>query len=98
MILESLILSIKPGQSADFEKAFRDASPIIAGAKGYITHTLNRCIETPDRYLLQVQWQTLDDHMVGFRGSEGYQDWRARLHHFYDPMPTMEHFEPVALS
>ena len=92
MILESGFLSVKAGQSADFEAAFREASPIIASMHGYIRHELQRCIEVPDRYLLLVWWETLEDHTVGFRGSAEYQAWRKLLHHFYDPFPTIEHF------
>ncbi len=95
MILESGLLSVKPGQGAEFEAAFRDASPIIASMHGYIRHELQRCIEVEDRYLLLVWWETLEDHTVGFRGSAAYQAWRTRLHHFYDPFPTIEHFSSV---
>ena len=95
MILESGFLSVKTGQSAEFEAAFRTASPIIASMHGYIRHELQRCIELPDRYLLLVWWETLEDHTVGFRGSAEYQEWRKLLHHFYDPFPTIEHFTLV---
>lgn len=92
MILESAILNVKAGQSAEFEAAFATASPLIASMPGYVRHELQRCLETPDRYLLLVWWETLEAHTVGFRGSPEYQQWRALLHHFYDPFPTVEHF------
>jgi heme-degrading monooxygenase HmoA len=78
-----------------FEEAFRRASSIISAMPGYISHQLQRCIEAPDRYVLLVNWQTLEAHTVGFRGSPGYQDWKRMLHHFYDPFPTVEHYESV---
>jgi len=95
MILEVAILNIKPGQREAFEAAFRQASPIIASMKGYISHEVQHCIETPDRYILLVRWQTLEDHTVGFRGSAQYQEWRKLLHHFYDPFPTVEHYQAL---
>ncbi|MEP7291232.1 MAG: antibiotic biosynthesis monooxygenase [Chloroflexota bacterium] len=95
MILESAILNVKTGQGADFEAAFASASAIIASKQGYMRHELQRCLETPDRYLLLVWWETLEAHTIGFRGSPEYQEWRARLHHFYEPMPTVEHFEKI---
>lgn len=95
MILEVAILNIKPGQREAFEAAFRQASPIIASMKGYISHEVQHCIETPDRYILLVRWQTLKDHTVGFRGSPQYQEWKRLLHHFYDPFPTVEHYEAL---
>lgn len=92
MILEVAILNIIPGREADFESAFRQASPIIASMTGYISHQLQHCIEAPNRYLLLVHWETLEAHTVGFRGSERYQEWKRLLHHFYDPFPTVEHY------
>lgn len=92
MILEAATLNVKAGQESDFEAAFKQASPIIASMKGYISHELQRCIEVPNKYLLLVKWETLEDHTVGFRTSAEYQEWRKLLHHFYDPFPMVEHF------
>jgi len=74
---------------------FMSASPIIASMKGYRRHELRRCLESANQYVLLVEWQTLEDHTVGFRGSEQYQEWRRLLHHFYDPFPTVEHYEAI---
>ncbi len=93
MILEVAILDVKPGLAAEFETAFKTASPLIASTCGYISHELQRCLETPNRYLLLVRWQQLEDHTVGFRQSPQYQQWRSLLHHFYDPFPTVEHYQ-----
>lgn len=71
MILEAVVLPVVPGQEADFEAAFAQASSIIASMKGYVGHELHRSIETPNHYLLTVQWETLEDHTVGFRQSRG---------------------------
>ena len=95
MILEIAQLQIKHGQCDAFEAAFVKAAPIIAAMGGYVEHTLQRCLENDHRYALLVKWQTLEDHTVGFRGSPQYQQWRALLHHFYDPTPTVEHFSQV---
>lgn len=98
MILEAVFLPVIAGHEAEFEAAFKQASPIIASMRGYISHELQRCIEQPGKYLLLVRWQTLEDHTIGFRQSPEYQQWRALLHHFYDPFPTVEHFEQVDLE
>lgn len=92
MILEAAILNVKPEQSTEFEAAFAEASPLIASMRGYIRHELQRCLETADRYLLLVWWETLEDHTVGFRQSAEYQAWRKLLHHFYEPFPIVEHY------
>ena len=98
MILEVAILNVRSGMSAAFEEAFRQASSIIADMPGYLSHQLQRCVEVPDRYILLVDWETLEAHTIGFRGSPQYQDWKRLLHHFYDPFPTVEHYESVLSS
>ena len=95
MILEVAILNVSPTQTAEFEAAFAQAAPIIASMRGYIGHELQRCLEAPQRYVLLVRWQTLEDHTIGFRQAAEYQEWRRLLHHFYDPFPTVEHFELI---
>ena len=98
MILEVAILNVRPGQEHDFESAFALAAPIIASMPGYVSHQLQRCLEASNRYVLLVEWTTLEAHTLGFRGSREYQRWKTLLHHFYDPFPTVEHYEMVASS
>ena len=95
MILETAVLDVKSGQAEEFETAFDRAQAIISSMPGYLSHQLQRCIEKPNRYLLLVRWRTLEDHTVGFRASEQYQEWRKLLHHFYDPFPEVEHYRAV---
>lgn len=94
-MLELAILNIIPGQEAEFEKAFREASKIISSMPGYIDHQLQRCVEKQNQYVLLVNWETLEAHTVGFRTSPQYQEWKKLLHHFYAPFPTVEHYEMV---
>lgn len=95
MILEHATLPVKAGQEREFESAFADAKAIIAEMPGFRRLTLSRCQERPGLYLLLVEWDRLEDHTEGFRNSPQYQEWRRRLHHFYDPAPAVEHYEPV---
>ncbi len=95
MILEVAILNVKAGETAAFEAAFAEAQKIIAGMVGYVNHELQKCLELPNQYILLVRWQTLEDHTIGFRQSAEYQQWKALLHHFYDPFPTVEHYEQL---
>lgn len=97
MILEAAMLQVIPGREAEFEAAFRQASPIIASMAGYRGHELQHCLEAPAKYLLLVRWERLEDHTLGFRGSPEYLEWKRLLHHFYDPFPTVEHFAAVEL-
>lgn len=95
-ILEVAILDVVPGEECEFERAFARAQTIISSMPGYLKHELQRCMETPNRYILLVRWQTLEDHTVGFRESPQYQEWKALLHHFYDPFPVVEHYQSVS--
>ena len=95
MILEVAVLDVKSGQEKEFESAFGIAQQIISSMPGYISHELQKCVEKPCRYILLVNWRSLDDHTVGFRKSDQYQKWRDLLHHFYEPFPEVEHYSCV---
>ena len=95
VILEHALLSVRSGTEANFDAAFAEAKAIISSMPGFEGLTLSRCLERPSTYLLLVQWHRLQDHTEGFRGSVEYERWRALLHHFYEPFPTVEHYEQV---
>ncbi len=96
MVLEVAPLQIRSGQEVAFEAAFAVAQAIIASMPGYRSHALQRCLERPGEYLLLVRWDSLEAHVAGFRGSPRYAEWKALLHHFYDPFPTVSHYVGVA--
>ena len=96
MILEAAHLQVRPAQSAAFESAFREAQLIISSMPGYRSHELQRCLEREGQYLLLVRWDDVASHEEGFRKSPQYQQWRKLLHHFYDPFPSVFHYEQVA--
>lgn len=95
MILEVAILYVKKNQEFEFERDFTVASKHISVTTGYIRHSLQKCIEQSNKYLLLVEWNKLEDHTVGFRESDAYKDWKRLLHHYYDPFPIVEHFEMI---
>ncbi|MFI6151282.1 antibiotic biosynthesis monooxygenase family protein [Kitasatospora sp. NPDC051170] len=98
MILESALLDVRPGREDEFLAAFAQARPLISVQKGFRSLELRRCLDEGggSRFLLQVEWETLADHTEGFRRSTEYEQWRALLHHFYAPFPTVEHYgEPL---
>lgn len=92
MVLEVAILNVKKGLSEEFEQSFEHASCIIASMKGYLSHDLKKCIEIESQYILLVNWETKEDHEIGFRKSSEYQDWKKMLHHFYEPFPEVFHY------
>jgi heme-degrading monooxygenase HmoA len=93
LILEFAQITVRPGTEAQFEAVFPTAIQQIAHSAGYISHELQRSIETPTRYALLVKWRTLEDHTVGFRGSPAFAVWRAQLGPFLDGTPVVEHFQ-----
>jgi len=98
MILEVAILDIKQGEQNRFEEDFAVASQYISSINGYISHTLRKCIEQENRYILLVDWENIESHEIGFRKSKAYLKWKELLHHYYDPkypFPTVEHYKTI---
>jgi heme-degrading monooxygenase HmoA len=94
-VTEHALLQVIPGQEDEFIATMDHAKSIIAASPGFASLRVERCVERPNCFLLLVDWESLEAHTEGFRGSEAYQEWRALLHHFYDPFPVVEHFEVV---
>jgi len=97
MILEHAVLDVGADKAVAFKAALQEALPLIAASPGFIDLEVRQCLETPGRFLLLVHWESVDAHETGFRKSERYERWRALLHPFYDPFPTVEHYgKPIA--
>ena len=95
MITELAILFVKDGEQDNFQLDFAKAGQFISSIKGYSGHSLQKCIEHSNKYVLLVNWETIEDHTVGFRQSAVYQQWKSLLHHYYDPFPVVEHYEII---
>jgi heme-degrading monooxygenase HmoA len=94
VILEIADIRIQPGQNAAFEEAIqRGLATVISQAQGFAGAKVNRGIESPERYVLQIFWHTLEDHTVGFRGGPLFPQWRAIVGPFFAAPPVVEHFE-----
>ena len=99
MILELADIRIHPGQQAAFDEAIqRGLREVISKAKGFQGFKVNKGIESPERYILQIFWDTLENHTVDFRQSTAFADWRAIVGPFFANPPTVEHFDLVAKS
>lgn len=96
MIAEIVDIRIQPGRQAEFEAAIvRGVSEIIAPSPGFRGWKVRRGIESPERYLLTIWWDRVEDHMEGFRASEAFTRWRAVVGPYFAQAPTMEHFVEV---
>jgi heme-degrading monooxygenase HmoA len=99
VILEIADIRIQPGQNAAFEAAIQQGiATVIGRAQGFKGAKVNRGVESPERYLLQVFWDTLEDHTVAFRGGPLFPEWRAIVGPFFAAPPVVEHFELVTKS
>jgi heme-degrading monooxygenase HmoA len=99
LVLEVAVLDVRPGEEIAFESAIRKARSLIAATPGFVAIEVRRCVERSTRYLLLVSWERLEDHTIGFRQSDRYAEWKAMLHHFYDPFPVVEHYaDPLDLD
>ena len=99
MILEIADIRIAPGQQAAFEEAIqRGIATVASRAQGFKGWKVNRGIESPERFILQIFWETLEDHTVGFRQGPLFAEWRAIVGPFFAVPPIVEHFTLVGKS
>ena len=99
MILELADIRIHPGQQASFDAAIqRGIADVVSKAKGFEGYKVNKGIESPERYILQIFWATLENHTVDFRESPLFTQWRAIVGPFFASPPVVEHFELVTKS
>ena len=99
MILEVADIRIQPGRQAEFDEAVeRGLKTVISRAKGFKGWKVNKGIESPERYLLQIFWETLEDHTVAFRGGPLFAEWRAIVGPFFALPPVVEHFTLLGKS
>ena len=99
MILELADIQIHPGQRAKFEEAVQlGLDTVLSKAQGFKHYEVRRSIESAERYVIQILWETLEDHTVGFRGSPAMNEWRGIVGPFFAKPPETEHFELVASS
>ncbi|MFK0007830.1 antibiotic biosynthesis monooxygenase family protein [Paenarthrobacter sp. NPDC090520] len=98
MITEYATLTIKPGSEADFETAAAQAAPFFQKAPGALSMRIERTIETPNEYTLIVQWETLEHHIVGFRESAQFQQWRELAGPHFAAPPQVKHTQHTYLG
>jgi heme-degrading monooxygenase HmoA len=98
MILEVAILHIKPEDIEKFEAVFPKVETIFRCVKGYISHELQRFVETMGRYHFLIRWETIESHTINFRQSPKFQEFRALVGGFFAQPPVAEHFERVTAS
>src|SRR5688572_6295295 len=95
VVLELAMLNVLPGRESEFEAAFSQARHLISAMRGFLSLELGQNTQVPNRYVLLVKWQSVEDHREGFRNSPEYVEWSRLLHHFYEPFPIVEYYREV---
>ena len=99
MILEIADIRIAPGKQAEFEAAIQHGVETVASkAKGFRGYEVNKGVESPERYILMIYWDTLENHTVDFRQGPLFAQWRAIVGPFFAAPPLVEHFDLLAKS
>ncbi|MBC3812465.1 antibiotic biosynthesis monooxygenase family protein [Undibacterium aquatile] len=99
MILELADIRIHPGQQEQFDAAIqRGLDEVISQAKGFSGFKVNKGIESPERYVLMIFWETLENHTIDFRESPAFLQWRSIVGPFFAAPPTVEHFSLLTKS
>jgi heme-degrading monooxygenase HmoA len=98
MILEQAVFAITPGSERDFEAAIEQAKELVAQTRGFRSLQLRRGVEQPASYLLLIEWETLEDHMVGFRESDRFRRWRELIGPYFASPPVVQHFDAPLIT
>lgn len=98
MVLEHAVINVPAGQETAFEAAFEQAKSVLTASPSCRSARLHRGVESPSRYLLLVEWDRLDDHLIGFRESARFGEWRSLVGPFFEGPPTVDHYEQVVTS
>lgn len=99
MILELADIRIQPGKEAEFNAAIqRGVDHVISKAKGFRGYKINKGVESPERYVLTIFWETLENHTVDFRQSPAFQEWRGIVGPYFAAAPVVEHFTLLSKS
>ena len=95
MVVEVALIEIQPGAEDDFASAYVTARPILATTPGCRSVRMTRGIESPSRFVLLVEWDSVEAHEVNFRATERFGQWRGLIGpHFANP-PHVEHFSDI---
>ena len=97
MVLEVALINVVPGQEDDFVAAYGKARPVLAGTEGCRSVRMTRGVESPSRFVLLVEWDSVEAHLDNFRATERFTTWRGYISRYFDGAPVVEHFQDLAL-
>ena len=95
MVLEVALIDVRPGEEEAFAAAYRQAHPIVRSTPGFRSIRMTRGIESPSRFVLLVEWDTVEAHLENFRASDRFTRWRGLIGPYFAAPPVVEHFTDV---
>jgi len=95
MVLEVAIIDIEPGREDDFVAAYSKARPLVVSTPGFRSVRMTRGIESPSRFVLLVEWDTIEAHLENFRATDRFTRWRALIGPYFAQPPHVEHYTDV---
>lgn len=95
MVLEMALINVLPGREDEFVAAYRSARPILAGTSGCLAVRMTRGVEAPSRFVLLVEWESVEAHEQNFRGTERFAQWRAAIGPLFDGPPDVQHVADI---
>lgn len=98
MVLEIADFAVLPGTEDEFAAAVREGVRYVSDTPGFRAARLTRGVESRSRFVLLIEWDSVEAHTVGFRQSENYTRWRELIGPFFDGDPRVEHFDDIDLS
>ena len=95
MVLEVALIDIIPGAEEAFAAAYKIAHPILATTPGCHSVRMTRGVESASRFVLLVEWDSVEAHLENFRNSERFPQWRGFIGEFFAKPPLVEHYLDV---
>lgn len=93
MVVEIIRYDIEAGRESAFEAAYGEAGRYLDESPNCFGYQLTRCVEEPNRYILRIEWDSLEGHMKGFRGSPDFSKFFAEIRPYFDSIEEMQHYE-----
>jgi heme-degrading monooxygenase HmoA len=94
-VLEVADIRVQAGTADQFVAAFREVRSVLAGTPGCRSVRMTHGIESPERFVLLVEWESIEAHEQNFRATDRFNTWRAAIGPFFEAAPVVEHFADV---
>ncbi|MGF7233704.1 MAG: antibiotic biosynthesis monooxygenase family protein [Frankia sp.] len=98
MVLEVGIIEVRVGDEKAFIDAYRQARRDLSGTLGCRSVRMTKGVESPSKFVLLVEWDSIAAHERNFRGTDRFTRWRDAIGPYLAAPPVVEHFEDVPVG